>query len=117
MDNRPVHFAGREQVIFLYFALTRAELKCTNTGMIKVGDIVRYSNKYISAKGIAPGKRRCSNFKSRRGCQQLLKVVEICHDHWDWRSKRHNQIVRLSNGQVLSTYWVRFVRRYSLMTA
>jgi hypothetical protein len=75
--------------------------------MLKVGDIVRYSNKYLRTVG----SRRARDLTRRRGKQRLSVVTRILSLRYNWRAKVWNGIVELDCEAVISIGWLRFVRR------
>lgn len=89
--------------------------------MIKVGDIVRYSNKFISVREWGPGCRHGRNYSSLRGKQRLMQVVAVEGEDWNWTTKTHNKLVKVdaldgtilaaTNDHFISTSWLRLVRR------
>jgi len=83
--------------------------------MIKVGDIVRWTNEAISCgQGFSLRAKRSTGKRwrpTRRGDQELHEVTEIVSDRWDWGSRTHNRVVLLDNGMQVSTHYISFVRR------
>ena len=77
--------------------------------MLKVGDTVRYTNKYLNSIGLYwNGHKYC------KGKQKLMKVVYVYPGRWNWRVKKFHQCVRIDDGKkidIIDISWIEFVRR------
>lgn len=79
--------------------------------MLKVGDTVRFSNAYLKSIGRINNYSRRSRF-SKRGRQELHKIVAIHRGEYNWRIQKHTgDLVRLDNGKIINSHWMKFVRR------
>jgi ribosomal protein S30 len=83
--------------------------------MIKAGDIVRWKNSALAKGNVLAIRNKHHEGKRyrspRRGDQELHRVEEVCFSRWNWRTKSNHTVVRLENGQSVSTEWISFVRR------
>jgi len=84
--------------------------------MIRVGDKVRYKNKYLAAHMVlAPGRRRNRHYRSRRGEQKIMTVTHISRGNYCWKTKRYSgDLVKTDQSEPwrwINTYWLSFVRR------
>lgn len=78
--------------------------------MLKVGDKVRFSNRYLKLFGTY------KHGKYKKAKQQLMTVKSIAGGSYDWRSKKFTgQLVLVDPAPtlygIINSQWLRFVRR------